>query len=168
MRAVIRVIPLFGVLLWFASTAAAHDIDQAGPRTHKELTTVITKVQSGLIFLKPTAGLQERAISVVKAERMGLYQPAAGDEVTIVIDEGNVLLDIHKKGAAPAGHRLISGKLSYADPFWGVIELKTPEGPQSFAVDTLAGSKLSVLQEGGQVRAELDEDNILIDIHPVH
>jgi hypothetical protein len=155
-------------LLCPVMATSAHEADQAGPRTHKELTTVVARIQSGLIFLQPAAGLQNRAISLKKAERMGLENPQAGDKVTVTVDEGNVLLDIHKTGTAPAGHSLMIGKLSYADPFWEVVELSTPEGTKSFAVDSLAGSKLSVLKEGNPVRLELDEDNIVIDIHPNH
>lgn len=164
----------YSVLLAFVSVVcavvgiSAHEADQAGPRTHKELTTVVTRIQSGLIFLQPAAGLQNRVISLKKAERMGLENARVGDKVTVTVDESNVLLDIHKSGMAPAGHRLIMGKLSYSDPFWEVVELWTPEGTQSFAVDSLAGSKLSVLKEGNPVRLELDEDNIVIDIHPNH
>jgi hypothetical protein len=33
-------------------------------------------------------------------------------------------------------------------------------------VDTLAGSKLSVFQEGMPVTIELDADNVMIDIRP--
>ena len=60
------------------------------------------------------------------------------------------------------------GNLAYADPFWEVIEVFTSEGLESFAVDSAAGSKLSVLKEGTLVRIELDEANVLIDIHPFH
>jgi hypothetical protein len=155
-------------ILFLVVGISAHEADQAGPRTHKELTTVVASIQSGLIFLQPAAGLQNRAISLKKAERMGLENAQVGDKVTVTVDEGNVLLDIHKAGMAPAGHSLITGKLSYADPFWEVVELSTPEGTKSFAVDSLAGSKLSVLKEGKPVRLELDEDNIVIDIHQSH
>jgi hypothetical protein len=99
---------------------------------------------------------------------MGLEDARAGDKVTVTVDESNILLDIHKTGAEPAGHSLLTGKLTYADPFWEVVELSTPDGTKSFAVDSMAGSKLSVLKEGSPVRLELDEDNMVIDIHPNH
>lgn len=155
-------------ILILVGGTSAHEADQAGPRTHKELTTVVTRIQSGLIFLQPAAGLQNRAISLKKAERMGLEDARAGDKVTLTVDESNVLLDIHKTGAEPAGHSLLTGRLSYADPFWEVLELSTADGTRSFAVDSVAGSKLSVLKEGSPVRLELDEDNMVIDIHPNH
>ena len=155
-------------ILILVGSISAHDADQAGPRTHREITTVVIRIQSGLIFLEPTAGLQNRAISLKKAERMGLQDARTGDEVALTIDENNILLDIHKKGVEPAGHSLLTGKLSYADPFWEVVELSTADGTKSFAVDTVAGSKLSTLKEGSAVRLELDEDNMVIDIHPSH
>jgi len=45
------------------------------------------------------------------------------------------------------------------------IKLSTPEGSESFTVDTLAGSKLSVFEEGMPITLELDEANVVIDIH---
>jgi hypothetical protein len=130
--------------------------------------TTVEKIQSGLMFFNPAAGLQHRAVSVHKAERMGLYEAKEGDEVILVIDESNMLIDLHKKGTQPAGHRLIAGKLTYADPFWEVIEITNAEGKQTFAMDEAAGSKLSVLKEGNLVRAGLNEDNMVVEIHPTH
>jgi hypothetical protein len=155
-------------LLFLSYPAIGHEADQAGPGTHRQITSTIEKIQSGLMFFKPVAGLRHRAVSVKKAERMGLHEAKPGDEVTLLLDESNVLLDLHKKGTDPAGHRLITGKLAYADPFWDVIELSTRDGKENFMVDSLAASKLSVLSEGNAVRAELDEDNIVIDIHRTH
>lgn len=168
MRTILVSIVVAAVLVWFGNLTFAHEADQAGPNTHKQLTTTVAKIVSGVVFFKPTAGLMNRAVSLHKAERMGLHEAKEGDEVILVIDESNVLIDLHKKGMAPAGHRLIAGKLTYADPFWEVIEITNAEGKQTFAVDDAAGSKLSVLKEGKLVRAELDEDNIVIDIHPTH
>lgn len=36
------------------------------------------------------------------------------------------------------------------------------------SADEAAGSKLSVLSEGKLVRAELNEDNMVVDIYPTH
>jgi hypothetical protein len=155
---------IFGV----GAMVSAHEADQAGPRTHKQLTTEVAKIESGVIFLKPTSGLQNRAISLKKAERMGLQDPKMGDEVTVIVDEGNVLLDIHRKGEQPAGHRLLTGKLSYVDPFWEVVELATREEKRTLSVDSSAASKLSILKEGVPVTIELDEDNMVVDIHSTH
>ena len=66
---------------------------------------------------------------------MGLYQAKKGDEIILVIDENNMLMDLHKKGIPPAGHRLIVGKLTYADPMWEVVEITNVDGKQTFAMD---------------------------------
>ena len=73
-------------------------------------------------------------------------------EVILVIDESNMLIDLHRKGTQPAGHRLIAGNLTYADPFWEVIEITNVEGKQTFAMDEAAGSKLSHA-DGRQARS---------------
>jgi hypothetical protein len=168
MRPILVSIVVAAGLMWCGSPTFAREAGQAehGPPTHKHLMTTVEKVQSGLVFFKPTAGLQDRAVSVHKAERMGLYEAKEGDEVVLVIDESNMLIDLHKKGVPPGGHRLIAGKLTYADPFWEVIEITNAEGKQTFAMDEAAGSKLSMLKEGKLVRAELNEDNMVVDIGP--
>lgn len=168
MRPILVSIALAGVFVWFGTLASAGETRQAGPSTHQHLTTTVDKVQSGLVWFKPVAGLQNRAVSLHKAERMGLYDAKAGDEVILVVDEGNLLIDLHKKGLEPAGHRLIAGKLTYADPFWELIEITNAEGKQTFAMDEATGSKLSMLSEGKLVRAELNEDNLVVDIYPTH
>jgi len=154
--------------LGFGSSAAAHEADLAGPHTHTMVSAVVTKVESSMLFVQPAQGLRPRAISIPKAERMGLHNARAGETVMLVVDENDVLIDIHRMSAPAAGHRLIVGNLSYADPYWNVIKISTPEGIESLAVDTLAGSKLGTLKDGQLVRAELDEDNMVIDIHPTH
>jgi len=168
MRPILVSIIVAAGLVWCGGLTFAHEADQAGPPTHKHLTVTVEKIQSGVMFFNQTAGLQDRAVSVHKAERMGLSQAKEGDEVVLVIDENNMLIDLHKQGIPPAGHRLISGKLTYADPMWEVIEITNAGGKQTFAMDEAAGSNLSVMKKGQLVRAELNEDNIVIDIHPTH
>ena len=165
-------IPVCTLLLVLGPPAFAHEADLGGPHTHRDLTAVITKISSGLMFLEvqgsPGLSLRPRFVSIKKAERMGLHQAKVGDQVMVTVDESNVLLDIHDTSRPIHGHRLLVGNLAYADPFWEVIELFTSEGLETFAVDPAAGSKLSGLKEGTLVRVELDEANVLIDIHQFH
>ena len=168
MRPILVSIIVVAGLVWCGGLTFAGEADQTKLPTHTHITTTVEKIQSGVIFFNPTAGLEHRAVSVHKAERMGLSQAKKGDEVILVIDENNLLIDLHKKGIPPAGHRLIAGKLTYADPMWEVIEITNAQGKQTFAMDEAAGSKLSVMKEGERVRAELNEDNMVIDIHHTH
>jgi hypothetical protein len=98
-----------------------------------------------MMLIKPDLA-QNRAISLKKGGANGLRRRT-------------------DRGWGHGDGRLLTGKLSYADPFWEVIELSTADGTKSFAVDSVAGSKLSALKEGSPVRLEMDEDNMVINIH---
>jgi len=157
------------ILLW-ANPAFADHPGQSGPFphiSHLEVPSVVTKIHPSMIFVQPAYGLQFRTLSAIKAERIGLSDLKVGEMLTLVVDEGNILIDAHKRDAPRHGHRLIVGDLHYADQSWQEIQLATPEGPARFDVDSLAGSKLSVLQEGSPVEVELDEANVVIDVHRV-
>jgi len=165
-------VPICLMLLLLGSPAFAHEADLSGPHTHKDLRAVITKIDSGLMFLEiqglPEEKLQPRFVSVGKADRMGLHQAKVGDAVIVTVEEANVIIDIHDASGPIHGHRLVVGNLVYEDQFWEVVQISTSEGLEAFAVDPIARSKLSGLTEGALVRAELDEANVLIDIHPYH
>jgi hypothetical protein len=148
--------------------AVADHPERSGPFphiTHIEMTGMVTKIEPSMLFVQPPQGLRPRTISTIKAERMGLQETKVGDTVTLVVDEGNVLIDAHKSDVLPAGHRIITGTLTYAKKFWQELKISTPEGIEDFAVDPLAGSKLAALREGESVVIELDEANVVIDMH---
>lgn len=132
---------------------------------HMALSGQIAKIESGLLFIKTPYGLQMRTISPNKADRVGLHDARIGDQVWLLVDSGNVLLDATRPGGEHfANHKVLTGRIHYGDPYWGEIQISTPEGFERFEVDTLAGSKLSVIQEGMPVTIELDADNVMIDI----
>ncbi len=166
MRPILISIVMAMDLLWGGSLPCASVAGQAELPTHQQLTTTIEKIQSGLMYFKQTERLGHRQVSIHKAERMGLSQGKVGDEVILVIDENNLLIDLHRKDIPPAGHHSIAGQLTYTDRLWEVIEITTAGGKQTFAVDESAGSRLAVLKEGQFVQAELNEDNMVVDIHP--
>ena len=147
------------------ATAAARADDLTGGGTHRELNTIVSKIASGIVFVEPFEGLRPRTISPAKADRLGLHEAKAGDEITLVVDEGNVLVDAHKTGMPMHGHRLLTGNLAYTDVSWSEVQLATPDGIERYDVDALAGSRLSLMRDGTPVVVELDEDNTIIDIH---
>jgi hypothetical protein len=139
--------------------------DEAMVGAHLGFSGVISKIESGVLFVKTPNSLQSRPISPNKADRVGLHEAKKGDTVLMLVDSGNVLLDVTAAGRAFADHRMIVGTIHYADPYWNEIQISTPEGFERFDVDALAGSKLSVFHEGAPVALELDADNVMIDIH---
>ncbi|MGH9195285.1 MAG: hypothetical protein ACRD1T_06055 [Acidimicrobiia bacterium] len=166
MRRVTTVAMTVGVTLVLVAQAMGDEGAFGGG--HRAFPTIVSKISSGLIFVAPLEGLRPRTISPAKADRVGLHEAKPGDEVTLIVDEGNVLMDAHKSGIPASGHRMVTGNLNYADAFWGEVKVSTPGGIERFDVDTLTGSKLSIMQEGFPVVLELDEDNTVIDIHRTH
>lgn len=162
-------IPLaFTAVLFLAVPSAADHPGQSGPFphvTHLEVKGSVVKIHPSMLVIQIPYGLRPRTISIAKAERIGLHDVTVGEEVTLVLDEGNVLVDAHKTRLPGHGHRIIAGEIDYADPYWSEMKLSTPEGTEQFEVDPLAGSKLSVFSEGTPVEVELDEANVVIDIH---
>lgn len=132
---------------------------------HYGFSGVITKIQSGMLFVRTDASLQFRTISPNKADRVGLHRAQVGETVNLLVDSGNVLIDVSRTDRFFPEHRFVVGTVRYADPFWQEIALATPDGLATFTVDALAGTKLSVLPDGAPVTLELDADNIMIDIH---
>lgn len=156
------------IVTWAAVFLFTGALALAGEGTmgvHHGLSGVITKIQSGVLFVKIPHNLQSRVVSPNKADRVGLHDAKAGEPVVMLVDSGNVLLDVGKVDRSVTDHRIVAGTLHYADPYWSEIQLSTPEGFERFEVDSLAGSKLSVFQEGTPVAVELDADNMMIDIH---
>lgn len=139
--------------------------DESGSGTHLAVPGTISQIRSGMLFVSTPAGLRPRVISPNHADRVGLHEAKAGDRVMLWVDEGNVLIDVHADGFQGQTHRIVSGRLRYADQYWNEIKLTTPNGIERYEVDALAGSKLSVMPEDAPVTVELDEDNIVIDIH---
>ena len=133
--------------------------------SHAGFSGVSSKIESGMRFVKTDTSLQPRVISPRKAERVGLYDAKVGETLNMLVDSGNVLMDVSRTDRFFPEHHFVAGQLHYTDPYWGAIQVSTPEGPANFDVDPLAGSKLSTLQEGTLVTIELDADNVMVDIH---
>jgi hypothetical protein len=166
-RTLAVILPACVLALLFGTNAAGDELGMHGLGAHFGIAGVVSKIQSGIVFVKVPVGLRPRTISPNKADRVGLHEVKTGDEVVLWVDEGNVLVDVHKAGSSLAAHRIVVGNLDYTDTYWSEIKLSTPEGIERFDVDTLMGSKLSTYQEGARVMVELDEDNVAIDIHRV-
>ena len=139
------------------------DISAVG--AHYGFSGVISKIESGMLFVHTDKSLQDRTISPNKADRVGLHQAKVGDMVNLLVDSGNVMIDVSSTDRFFPDHRFVVGTVRYADPYWQEIQLSTPDGTATFEVDALAGTKLSVLPDGTPVTIELDADNVMIDLH---
>lgn len=103
------------VVLFLAAPASADHPGKSGPFphvTHLEVKGMVTKIHPSMVVVQPEYGLRPRTISMLKAERIGVHDTKIGDELMLVVDEGNVLVDAHKAGMPAAGHRTSPGPCS--------------------------------------------------------
>lgn len=153
------------VLMLVVAPAAAEDPMPFVQHSHYGFSGTITKIQSGMLFVHTETSLQPRVISPVKADRVGLFNAKVGDAVNMLVDSGNVLMDVARTDRFFPEHHFVAGRVHYTDPFWNEIEISTPDGPATYEVDALAGSRLSTLPDDTPVTIELDTDNVMVDIH---
>jgi hypothetical protein len=125
---------------------------------HLTLHGVVTKVQSGLFYVKTPVG--QYTINAKTAPP----DAAVGDEVTLWLNEENLVIDHHGKHKNQAGtHRLITGKLIYTGTTKNQIKLWTPEGEKVFPLERME-VKTKPIPEGSMITVELDEKGTVIDL----
>ena len=125
---------------------------------HLTLDGVVTKIQSGLAYVKTPVG--QYTIPMKQAPP----DAAVGDEVTLWLNEENMVIDHHGKHKNMAGtHRLVTGKLIYAGLTKKEIKLWTPEGEKVFPLERME-VKTKPIEEGSMIVVELDEKGTVIDL----
>ena len=117
---------------------------------------VVEKIQSGLIFAKTPFATYRLS---VKTAPSGIQ---VGDEITLWVNEDNIVIDHHMKGHQQA-HRLVSGKLIYVGRNKKQIKLWTPEGEKVFPLEHLE-VKAKPIKEGSTITIELNENGTVIDL----
>lgn len=153
------------VLFLVTPLSAGEPSQDITANAHYGFSGVISKIESGMLFVHTDKSLQDRTVSPNKADRVGLHDAKVGDIVNLIVDAGNVMIDVSRTDRFFPDHRFVVGTVRYADPYWQEIQLSTPDGTATFEVDTLVGNKLSVLPDGTPVTIELDADNVMVDIH---
>jgi hypothetical protein len=125
---------------------------------HISINGVVTKIQSGVVFVKSPVGQYTINAKTAPADA------AVGDEVTLWVNEENMVIDHHGKEKHKKGtHRLIFGKLIYAGTTKKEIKLKTPEGEKVFPLERME-VKTKPIAEGSNIVVELNEDGTVIDL----
>jgi hypothetical protein len=117
---------------------------------------VVEKIQSGLIHVKAPSATYRLSTKIAPS---GIQ---VGDEITLWVNEWNMVIDHHMKGHAQA-HRLISGKLIYVGRAKKEIKLWTPEGEKVFPLERLE-LKTKPIKEGSTITIELNENGTVVDL----
>jgi len=152
---------LAGVMAAALSLPAAASADQGGHPGHRELKGVVIE-KAGALAVKTDDGATYQ-LNESRSKRHGHEPPKVGDEVTVVLDENNLVTEIHPKGSKMA-HRYVTGKLIYVGKMKPEIKLKTEKGEQVFPLEKQE-VKTEPIEEGAMVTVELNEAGSVIDLH---
>jgi len=172
-------------------TTYAGDLLDGGPKLngpaeqqeHRNITGEVDRIDGDMIFLKTEEGTI-RNFGIKDAKKEGLKGLKPGDRVTLELDEGNAIADIHKEEMVATGdqnemtategkggpsheqHRSVVGTVEAFDPIKKNITLKTEEGKsESFEIKSSAIPKLNGIVNGTKVTLEVDEQNLVMDAH---
>ena len=141
--------------------ASAYAADQEGHPGHREVQGVVIE-KAGALSVKTPDGATYQ-LNEGRSRRHGHEPPKVGDEVTVVLDENNIVSEIHPKGTKMA-HRYVTGKLIYVGKMKPEIKLKTDKGEQVFPLEKQV-VKTEPIEEGAMVTVELNEAGSVIDLH---
>ncbi len=133
----------------------------SGNSHHQQLQGVVID-KAGMLAVKVPSGSTYQ-LNENRSERHGHAMPKVGDEVTVVIDENNMVLEVHPKGTE-GKHRFVTGEVVSIGVMQHEITLKTAKGEQKYAMEKQDLS--SSIKDGTRVRAELNEAGNIIDVHP--
>ena len=117
----------------------------------------ISEMRSGLIMVTTSWG-------TMTIQSDALIEAKVGDEITVWVNENNVVIDAYPKGAARPHHRWVSGNLTYTSGNQEAITLWTPEGKKDFIVKRNR-SKFGSFAEGSPITVQLNDKGEVIDVH---
>lgn len=150
---------LIGLILGIPAVASSATEEQRG--SHKQVTGVVIQ-KAGALAVKTPDGATHQ-LNPNRAFRHGHEAFKEGDEVSVLVDENNIVIDMHLKGQM-AAHQFVTGKLVYIGKMKKGIKLQTSEGDKEFPLERLE-VKTGGIPEGTQVTVELNEAGTVIDLH---
>ncbi|MGH7228966.1 MAG: hypothetical protein ACREIH_07070 [Nitrospiraceae bacterium] len=149
---------LIGTMLGIPAAANSAE-EQHG--SHKQATGVVIQKAGALAVQTPEGATYQ--LNTNMALRKGQDPFKEGDEVTVLVDENNMVIDMHLKGQK-AAHQFVTGKLVYIGQMKKGIKLQTSEGDKEFPLERLE-VKTGGIPEGTMVTVEVNEAGTVIDLH---
>jgi hypothetical protein len=130
---------------------------------HKKVEGVVTEVKSGLITVKTPTGAT-LTLTENTAARIGRAVPKVGDEMTLWVNEGNMVMDARPKGQPGKAPRFITGTLASIDNGKSKMTLATSGGEKSFNLRP-ESRMFRDIAVGSEVTIEVNDTGEVIDIH---
>jgi hypothetical protein len=130
---------------------------------HKKVEGVVTELKSGLIIVKSSTG-GTLTLTEKTADRLGKPVPKVGDEMTLWINEGNMVMAAHPKGQPGKPSRFISGTLASIDNGKSQMTLSTSNGERGYSLRP-ESRMFRDIAVGSEVTIEVNDTGEVIDIH---
>jgi len=130
---------------------------------HKKVEGVVTEVKSGLYTVKTTTGAT-LTLTEATVFRQGQAVPKVGDEVTLWVNEGNMVMDARPKGQPGKGPRFITGTLASIDNGKSQMTLSTSGGERGYSLRP-ESRMFRDIAVGSEVTIEVNEMGEVIDVH---
>lgn len=170
LRKTFSILSLFIIPAVVLMTPLAAQSDTADPEAvahmkagHKKVEGVVTEMKSGLYTVKTATGTTY-SLTETAAARHGHAVPKIGDEMTLWVNEGNLIMDAHMKGEPGKAHRFISGTLTSIDYSKSQMILSTSGGEKSLQLKP-ESRMFKDIAAGSEVTLELNEMGVVVDIH---
>ncbi len=140
------------VLAVIGMTSLVGRADEGSAKSHHQELQGVVVEKGGTLAVKVSNGATYQ-LNENRAERHGHVLPKAGDEVTVVIDENNMVLEVHPKGTE-GKHRFVTGEVVSIGTMQHEITLKTAKGEQKFPLEKQVLS--ASIKDGAWVRARVE------------
>ena len=119
--------------------------------------------KSGLYTVKTSTGAT-LTLAKTAALRNGYTAPKVGDEMTLWVNEGNMVMDAHPKGQPGKAPRFITGTLASINNGASQVTLSTPGGEKSFNLRP-ESRMFRDIAVGAEVTIEVNDTGEVNDIH---
>ena len=130
---------------------------------HQKVEGVVIDRKSGLYTVKTFTGATLMLVNAA-AVRHGHSVPKIDDEMTLWVNEGNMVMDSCPKGQADKAPRFITGTLASIDNGKSQMTLATLEGEKSFNLRP-ESRMFRDIAVGAEVTIEVNDTGEVIDIH---
>lgn len=159
------VIPVAVLMIPLDAQADPADPEDVAHMTagHQKVEGVVTELKSGLIIVKSFTGAT-LTLTESAAFRQGKPVPKVGDEMTLWVNEGNMVIAAHPKGQPGKDSRFITGTLSSIDNGKSQLTLSTSEGERGYSLRP-ESRMFRDIAVGTQVTIQVNDSGEVIDIH---
>lgn len=130
---------------------------------HQKVEGVVSEVKSGLYIVKTATGAT-LTLTESAAVREGRRAPKVGDELTLWVNEGNMVIDARPKGHSGKAPRFLTGILASIDYDASQMILATSRGEKKYNLRP-ESRMFTDFAVGTEVTIEVNDVGEVIDIH---